>query len=246
MLKLIRIEWKKMRRRKEIWLMLPSSLIMPVLTVLYFHALGRTEVEPLLFYRWSAFGFNLFVILPLVLGLLCIWLTHDERKWGVERQLFLVPVSSTAYFFSKFFVVFLYALAFMLLTAAASLISSVCSGLTAFQLPAALFLVERCLELALLVSLASLPVLALAVAAKSYFLPVCALLLFLFFGFFLAGLPSCVHPLSAASIWITRNGEIPGITYTESFSAPAALLSIGIWSMLAVFAGILSLKKRRR
>ncbi|HDO8936203.1 TPA: ABC transporter permease, partial [Clostridioides difficile] len=54
MLKLIQTEFLKLRRRKLIWLMLLSALIMPFFALLYFNYFGKTGVEPTKFYKWSA------------------------------------------------------------------------------------------------------------------------------------------------------------------------------------------------
>ena len=103
MLKLIHMEFMKLRRRKLIWLMLLAALFMPFFAFLYFHYLGDTGIVPAAFYRWSAFGFTLFIILPFVLGMLCAVLVHDENRFDVLKQLWIVPVSKLGYFFSKFF-----------------------------------------------------------------------------------------------------------------------------------------------
>ncbi|HEK4757758.1 TPA: ABC transporter permease, partial [Clostridioides difficile] len=42
MLKLIQTEFLKLRRRKLIWLMLLSALIMPFFALLYFNYFGKT------------------------------------------------------------------------------------------------------------------------------------------------------------------------------------------------------------
>ena len=44
MLKLIHIEFIKLRRRKLIWLMLLAALFMPFFAFLYFHYLGDTGI----------------------------------------------------------------------------------------------------------------------------------------------------------------------------------------------------------
>ena len=51
MLKLIQTEFLKLRRRKLIWLMLLSALIMPFFALLYFNYFGKTGVEPIKFYK---------------------------------------------------------------------------------------------------------------------------------------------------------------------------------------------------
>ncbi|HBL5294329.1 TPA: ABC transporter permease, partial [Clostridioides difficile] len=105
MLKLIQTEFLKLRRRKLIWLMLLSALIMPFFALLYFNYFGKTGVEPIKFYKWSAFGYTLWIILPVVLGIFCTMLIHEENQYDMLKQLWIVPISKMGYFFSKFFVV---------------------------------------------------------------------------------------------------------------------------------------------
>ena len=50
MLKLIHMEFMKLRRRKLIWLMLLAALFMPFFAFLYFHYLGDTGIVPAAFY----------------------------------------------------------------------------------------------------------------------------------------------------------------------------------------------------
>lgn len=133
MLKLIQIEFMKLRRRKLVWFMLLASLVMPFFALLYFHYLGEIGVAPVAFYKWSAFGYTMFIILPFVLGMLCTMLMHNENRYDMIKQLWIVQVSRTGYFFSKFFVVLIYSLCFMLITAAASVLFSVLSGYVEFE-----------------------------------------------------------------------------------------------------------------
>ena len=70
---------------------------------LYFHYLGKTTVNPMMFYKWSAFGFTQFMLLPFVLGMLCVIFMHEETRYDMYRQLWIVPVNKMGLFFSKFF-----------------------------------------------------------------------------------------------------------------------------------------------
>lgn len=68
MLRLIQTEFLKLRRRKFVWIMMLSALIMPFLAFLLFKYAWKTGVEPIQFYKWSAFNYTMFIILPVVLG----------------------------------------------------------------------------------------------------------------------------------------------------------------------------------
>lgn len=133
MLKLIQVEFLKLRRRKFIWLMLLAALFMPLAAVFYFSSVKGTGVDPIMFYKWTAFSYTPWIILPVVLGMLCTMLMYNENQYDMLKQLWIVPVNKMAYFFSKFAVVLVYSICFMLVTATASILTGVLSGYIPFD-----------------------------------------------------------------------------------------------------------------
>ena len=173
MLKLIQVEFLKLRRRKFIWLMLLAALFMPLAAVFYFSSVKGTGVDPIMFYKWTAFSYTPWIILPVVLGMLCTMLMYNENQYDMLKQLWIVPVNKMAYFFSKFAVVLVYSICFMLVTATASILTGILSGYIPFDSESVLYLLRKCMEISLLTAFAVLPVLAVAAAQKGYILPVC-------------------------------------------------------------------------
>lgn len=225
--------------------MLLAALVMPFFAFLYFHYFGKTGIDPVMFYKWSAFGYTLFIILPFILGMLCTMLMHDENRYDMLKQIWIVPVSKMGYFFSKFFVVLIYSICFMLITAIASVLFSVVPGYVTFEWESVLFLLEKCIEIAFLTALAMLPLLAIAAAQKGYILPVCITLIYIFAGFFIMPINSCLHPLSSISVIISREGDIPGLTSPQAVSVPFALLCITVWGIAAIIFANIRLGKRK-
>ena len=84
MLKLIQVEFLKLRRRKFIWLMLLAALFMPLAAVFYFASVKGTGVEPIEFYKWTAFSYTPWIILPVVLGMLCTMLMYNENQYDTQ------------------------------------------------------------------------------------------------------------------------------------------------------------------
>lgn len=80
LLKLIQVEFLKLRRRKFIWLMLLAALFMPLAAVFYFSSVKGTGVDPIMFYKWTAFSYTPWIILPVVLGMLCTMLMYNETS----------------------------------------------------------------------------------------------------------------------------------------------------------------------
>lgn len=244
MLNLIQTEFLKLRRKKLIWFMSLAALVMPFFAMLYFGYLGKTDVPPIQFYKWSAFGYTLFIILPFVLGMLGTMLMHNEKQNDIQKQLWVIPVNKIGYLFSKFFVIIMYSVLFMLINAVASALFSVLSGSVAFSLGSILYLFEKCLEIGLLTSFAMLPILAIASMAKGYILPICITLIYAFLGFILMGINEYLHPLTSVAVIIMRNGDMPGVTFTQAINLPAAFLCIGIWDAVAVLLAVISLRKK--
>lgn len=243
MLKLIETEFLKLRRKKMIWFMLLAALIMPVMAFLLFKYRGDTGVDPIQFYKWSAFGYTLFIFLPVVLGILCTMLIHEEKQNDVLKQLWIVPVSKAKYLFSKFFVVLFYSVGFMMITALASVLFSVLPGYVAFDWGSVLYLLERCFEIGVLTAFAMLPILAIASSRKGYILPVCVTLVYAFCGFIFMSLNMYMLPLTSMAVIVMRNKDIPGIVFPQAINIPLAFLCICIWGIAAVLLAQITLKR---
>ena len=245
MLKLIQTEFLKLRRRKLIWLMLLSALIMPFFALLYFNYFGKTGVEPTKFYKWSAFGYTLWIILPVVLGIFCTMLIHEENQYDMLKQLWIVPISKMGYFFSKFFVVLIYSICFMLITAVASVLFSVLSGYVVFSWASILYLLKKCLEIGVITAFVMLPILAIATSQKGYILPICITVVYAFSGFVIMTINMYLHPLSSMGVIIMRNKDIPGLIFSQEINVPLAFLCICIWSMVSVLFASIALGRRK-
>ena len=244
MLKLIQTELLKLRRRKLVPIMLLAALIMPFFALMYFNYFGDKGVDPMKFYKMSAFGYTLFIILPVVLGILSTMLMYDENQHDMLKQLWIVPISKIGYFFSKFFVVLIYSVCFMLITAIASVMFSVLSGYVVFEWSSVLYLFERCLEIGVMTAFAMLPILSLATSQKGYILPVSMTIVYAFLGFILMGINMYLHPITSTATIIMRNGDIPGLAFTQEINVPLVFLGIFAWDMAAVLLARISLGRK--
>lgn len=245
MLKLIQIEFLKLRRRKFIWLMLLSALFMPFFALLYFKYVKETGGDPLQFYRWSAFGYTLWFILPVVLGVLCTMLMYEENRHDMLKQLWIVPISKMGYFFSKFFVVLIYSIGFMLITAVASVMLSVLPGYVTFDWRNVLYLLKKCLEIGVITPFAMLPILAIAASQKGYILPISITLVYVFLGFILMPVNMYLHPFTNMAVIVMGNGDIPGPMIMQEINIPLAFFSIFVWSVVFVLLANITLKRRK-
>lgn len=245
MLRIIETEFLKLRRRKLVWLMLLAALFMPFIAFLLFKYVKHTGGDPIQFYKWSAFGYTMIIILPFVLGVLCTILMYDENQYDMLKQLWIVPISKMGYFFSKFFVVLIYSICFMMITAFASVLFSILSGYFVFEWGSVLYLFERCLEIGFITAFAMIPILAIAASQKGYIFPVCMTLVYSFLGFFIMSVNMYLHPLSSMTVIIARNGDIPGIVFKQAINIPLALLCVGVWDIVAVLLANMALGRRK-
>lgn len=245
MLNLIQTEFLKLRRKKLIWIMLLAALIMPFFALLYFNYFGDKGVDPIEFYRWSAFSYTIFIILPVILGVLSTMLMKEENQYDMLKQLWIVPISKIGYFFSKFFVILVYSICFMLITFVASVMFSVLSGYVVFEWESVLYLLKKCLEIGVIIAFAMLPILAIASSRKGYILPICITLVYAFFAFFIMGINMYLHPLTSMGVIVMRNNDIPGIVFPQAINVPLAFLCIGLWDIIAVFLANIALRRMK-
>lgn len=228
-----------------IWFMLLAAFIMPFFSFIYYNYFEANGIDPVAFYKLAAFGYTPFIILPFVLGVFCVVLMHDENRYDMLKQLWIVPVSKMGYFFSKFIVVLIYSIVFMLISALATVLFSVLPGFVAFEWQSVGFLAERCLEIGVLTAFAVMPILALAASKKGYIFPVCMTLLYVFLGFFITSISMYLHPVSSISVIIARSGNIQGLAFAQNINVPLALFCIFIWDALSVLFAAFSLRKRK-
>ncbi len=245
MLNLVQTEFLKLRRKKMVCFMLLAAFIMPFFSFVYFNYFEARGIDPVAFYKLSAFGYTLFIILPFVLGVFCIVLMHDENRCDMLKQLWIIPVGKMGYFFSKFIVVLVYSIIFMLISIVASVLFSVLPGFVTFEWQSVRFLAERCLEIGVLTAFAVMPILAIAASQKGYIFPVCMTLLYVFLGFFITSISMYLHPVSSICVIIARGGNIQGLTFAQNINVPLALFCIFIWSALSVLYASFSLRKRK-
>lgn len=236
MLEFVQVEFLKLRRKK-LWLLFLAALIMPLVGIFYFGTSGMTDVTPVQFYKWTAFSFTTWLILPVVLGILCTMLMYDENHNDMLKQLWIIPVSKMGYFFSKFLIVLLFSVCFMLIETLCSVMAGVIPGIIAFTHESFSFLIYKCLEAGFLMPFAMFPVLAAAASRKGYVLPVCLSIVYAFTGFIFLMINMYIHPLSSAVAVLIRN--IEGVALDEPVSIGKAFLCIGVWAAAStVFAKI--------
>lgn len=225
--------------------MLVNAMVMPFFAFVYYNYIGKTGVNPMNFYKLAAFGYTMVIILPVVLGTLCTMLMQEENQNDTLKQLWIVPISKMGYFLSKFFIVLIYAILFMLITAIASILFSVIPGFVTFEWGSIFYLIEKCLEIGCLSAFGMLPILAIAASQKGYILPICTTLVYALFGLIITTVNAYIHPLASMSVILMRKGDIPGVTFAQTINIPLAILCIFVWSIASVVFANFALTRRK-
>lgn len=243
MLKLIQIEFFKLRRRRIVWVMLLAALFMPFFALFYFRRIGGTGIDPVQFYKWTAFSYTPWIILPVVLGMLCTMLMYDENQYDMFKQLWIVPVNRIGCFFSKFAVVLFYSVLFMCITAIASALAGILPGYISWEWNSIFYLMRKCMEISVLTAFSVMPILAVAASQKGYIFPVCVTLIYTFLGFILLMVNMYIHPLSSMTAIVMR--DIPGVIWNQEPDMKAAFLCIGLWSIASSAFANAALHRRK-
>lgn len=240
LLNLLQLEFHKLKRRKTVWLLMLSSIVMPFVALIYFSREVASGISAIQFYKWAVFSYTPWIILPVILGMLSTLIIYTENQNDVLKQLWIIPISKMKFFFSKFIVLFLFSMSFMLISAILSGSLGTAFGYFDFDWESSNFLFSKSLEIGSVISLAMMPVLAVALIQKGYILPVCVTLLYTFSGFLLLMVNPYLHPLSSAAALIVQN--IPGVTLGQSLNISMAISCIGLWDIISVFLAYKILK----
>lgn len=94
MLKLICVEFKKLRRRREVLFMLLAAFIMPAVSLFYFYT-HRDMLTDIGLYKQAILSFNIFLILPALLGILSATIVYREQADDVFKQLLIIPLKKS-------------------------------------------------------------------------------------------------------------------------------------------------------
>jgi len=114
LLNVVRVEFSKLRRWKLLRVLPLLSLVLPAITFSYF-ATHPDYLTDMGLYKQALFSFNIFLILPAILGVLASLLVYNEQRCDVLKQLWIIPMSKGSYLFAKWVVVLTASLAFMML-----------------------------------------------------------------------------------------------------------------------------------
>ena len=241
MLNLVKVEFLKLKRKKIVWMMFPATLLMPLLAIIYF---GNIDLSgnAMKYFKWTIFSYNLWLILPIILGIFSTMIVFMEYENDTFKALWIVPIQKTKLLISKFIIVFLYTLVFMGLSILFTLLFGRIIHHIEMDHFLLIFLIRKCFEISGLLSVSMLPILSIAFLTKKYILPICITIVYAFSGFVILMVNMYIHPLSSSTAIVLR--DVTGIVLNQDINIFCSLLCIGIWVVGFTIVTKLLLKRR--
>lgn len=241
MLNLVKVEFLKLKRKKIVWMMFPATLLMPLLAIIYF---GNIDLSgnAMKYFKWTIFSYNLWLILPIILGIFSTMIVFMEYENDTFKALWIVPIQKTKLLISKFIIVFLYTLVFMGLSILFTLLFGRIIHHIEMDHFLLIFLIRKCFEISGLLSVSMLPILSIAFLTKKYILPICITIVYAFSGFVILMVNMYIHPLSSSAAIVLR--DVTGIVLNQDINIFCSLLCIGIWVVGFTIVTKLLLKRR--
>lgn len=241
MLNLVKVEFLKLKRRKVVLIMFLATLLMPLLAVIYYGNIDLSD-NAMKYFKWTIFSYNLWLILPIILGIFSTMIVSEEYENDTFKSLWIVPVQKKRLLISKFVIVLMYSLVFMSLSILFTLLLGKIIHHIEIDYSLLVFLIRKCFEISGLLAVSMLPILSVAFLVKKYILPVCLTIVYAFSGFVILMVNMYLHPLSSSTAIVLR--DVPGIVLKQDMNLFYSLLCIGAWVVGFAIVTKLLLKKR--
>lgn len=165
MLKLICVEFKKLRRRREVLFMLLAAFIMPAVSLFYFYT-HRDMLTDIGLYKQAILSFNIFLILPALLGILSATIVYREQADDVFKQLLIIPLKKEQLMLAKWAVTLVFSEAFMIISTLFTISVGLCLNLVSLDIHLIVFVLLKVIEAAAVLSVSNIPILATAFSSK--------------------------------------------------------------------------------
>lgn len=260
MLKIIKCEMKKMKRKHFFSFVVFASILFPIpFTILAMKgSLGNMNTFDKLFMAVISYGEA--IMLPCILGILAAMLFIMERDNDTLKNLRVIPISMGQIVTAKVAVLFIMGILFSVTTTLSAMIGGVISGSEVTEM------IEKFGIAALtgiMYTAGTLPVLiAVVYFNKSYIFSIIITVFYTFFNFFLAFIALAADsPLMnvlksimptptiyrwQASVFVTSADSFYDIVKPYFLSLPTALLVVGILGALSYLAIVKIYKNRER
>lgn len=211
MLKLLRCELWKLKRKRFVQLVIAAAFLFPVLLTFFFmnwesvREKCSTQAEVFDLMWQSVLGFGIQLLMPCILGIVAALLFFMERDNDTFKSLKTIPISSTKLVLAKVILLFLFSVVFCV----ASTIASVFCGGIVFEVQGIGYKLWMSVKMGIYITAGTLPLVAVIVfCSKSY---IFSILLCVFYSvlneagaFVMGALPKAVvylMPVPLTTLW---------------------------------------------
>lgn len=240
MLKLICTEFQKLHRRRKVLFMLLASLIMPIISLVYF-CTHRDVLTDIGLYKQAIFSFNVFLILPALLGILSATIAYNERANDVLKQLWIIPIKKGSFLVSKWFVTLVFSLAFMIVSILFTVSMGLFLNLLSFDVQLIGFVFLTGVKAAVILSISNLPILAAALVSKGYLAPCCLSIIYAFLGFIFASISPYIIPSASAIIYISH--DLPDVIFPHPYEPVSVIMCFTVWALLSIIFALKGMER---
>lgn len=265
MLKLMKNEFRKLKRKMFVQLVLAASFLFPIpLTAIIYYlntAQDKYATKTAAFDAlWqSVIGFGMLLLLPCILGIVAALLFFMERDNDTYKNLRAIPITSTQMVLAKCFVLFVLSVIFCVSSTVATMIC----GFVFWGVSDVLFKLFFSILYGLLIAISALPLVLLIVFfSKSYIFSIMLCVFYSVFNllstFSMTSLPKVlVHILPTPSImmWGTKQmasrmvvNDVNDLQHFEQMglipSTPQLLITLCTIGAISIFLAIYLYKKR--
>ncbi|MCM1156835.1 MAG: ABC transporter permease [Roseburia sp.] len=230
MLKLLRCEFIKLRRSKILWVGIAGTFIVPFFVIVnavtnYFS--DPENVISLFSLYDGALMFLMLLFAPMVLTVLGAWIISREYTDGTLKNLFVIPVSRTAFLTGKLLFFWILTFAFMFISWLEILLSAFICGcflpVTELNVPSICFFLIKMLSGGALLCATQTPFLYLTIRAKGFVMPLIAVAAVSLVNVVLSNSPIAgIYPWAASYLLIS--GHLSGTDCPKSVSVVIILL----------------------
>lgn len=128
LLKLVKYELIKLRRRRFVQLVAVAAALFPIpFTMMVMgESVGKANQFDLLFEQLVELGFP--IMLPIVLGIIASMLVFMERDYGTMKNLLTIPLSTNQIIIPKIITLFIFGVLFSVITLVAAIVGGIVAG----------------------------------------------------------------------------------------------------------------------
>lgn len=245
MLKILKCECIKLKRSKFLLIGLLGTLIVPLFVYVKAVAgyLSNSDNVISVFSLYdNAIMFLMLLFAPMVLTILGAWIVSREYTDGTLKNIFVIPVSQTAFLCGKIFFFAIMSFMFMLISWLEILILALLCNcfipVTELTVPSFLFFFIKMLLGGMLLCVTQTPFIYLTIRAKGLVSPLTAIAAISLINVVLSNSPIAgFYPWTASYLLVT--GRLSGLGFSKEISS----LIILITGLLGIAASLYRFKK---